>query len=255
MAKDSRTDTKRKRLEFGPHKYYAVNLILARWLRHYAVPNQQYCYVTLGGTELRDVANVAWIDRLLASAIVSYENDSERADMARNTAASLVEAGLPVSIVEDDIFCYERDSDLPHIFFVDLTGICKPIPYQKEFRNWLDRDVLRPGDFLLVTSHLGSVKWAQALRYYDAEFRELRSFERAERQRLYYLCHPALVLRRALLSRGLERELRLRPVGSVRYQDRSAMGLYGILVEEGETSLQLLVDEAPFWNTKASAWQ
>ena len=255
MSKRSRRNTKRKRLEFGPHKYYAVNLLLARWLRQYAVPNQQYVYVTLGGTELRDVANVAWIDRLLASAIFSYENDSARAGMARSTATPLIEAGLPVSIIEDDIFCYERNSDVPHIFFIDLTGICKPIPYQARFRTWLDREVLRPGDFLLVTSHLASVNWAEVLRYYDAEFRELRSFEYGEKKRLYYLCHPALVLRQALLSAGLEQELRLRPVGSVRYQDRSSMGLYGILVEEGDTTLRLLVDEAPFWNTRASAWQ
>ena len=250
MAQRSHTGTRRRRLVFGPHKYYAVNLILARWLRHYAVADQEYCYVTLGGTELRDVANVIWIDRLLASSIVSYENDAENASMARSTATSLARVGLAVSIIEDDIFGYERDSDLPHIFFVDLTGICKPIPYEDEFRNWFERDVLRPGDFLLVTSHLASVRWPEALRYYDSEFRELRSFKVDEKKSLYYLSHPAFVLRRALLSTGMERELRLRPVGSVRYQDTTSMGLYGIVVEEGDTSLRLLVEEVPFWNTR-----
>ena len=251
MSKRSSRDAKRRRLVFGPNKYYAVNLVLARWLRHYAVANQEYCYVTLGGTELRDVANVVWIDELLGSAIISYENDSARAGLARETAALMAQRGLAVSIMEGDIFCYERDSDLPHIFFVDLTGICQPIPYEDEFRDWLERDVLRAGDFLLVTSYLGT----QALMHYDSEFRELRSFRFQEKRKLYDRCHPAFVLRRALLSTGLERELRLRPVGSVRYRDSSSMGLYGILVEEGDTSLRLLVDEVRFWNTKKALWQ
>jgi len=230
MSQSSKRDARRERLIFGPNKYYAINLILARWLRHYAVTDQEYCYVTLGGTELRDVANIVWIDELLGSAIVSYENDAARADLARETAASIAGRGVAVLIMEDDIFSYERDSDIPHIFFVDLTGICKPTPHADEFRSWFERDVLRAGDFLLVTSHLGT----QALKHYDSEFRELRSSGPQEKRKLYDRCHPAFVLRRALLSTGLEEELRLRPVGSVRYRDSSTMGLYGILIEEGE---------------------
>ena len=250
MSQRSNVSARHRRLAFGPHKYYAVNLILARWLRHHAVPAQEYCYVTLGGTELRDVVNIGWIDHLLASVVISYEKNSVDALLARDTADSLSMRGLTTAIIEDDIFCYQRKSDLPHIFFVDLTGICKPIPYQDAFRDWFERDVLRPGDFLLVTSHLSSVNWSRALRYYDSEFRELRSFRFREKQHLYYLAHPAFVLRRALLSKGLEQELRLRPVGSVRYKDSSSMGLYGIVLEEGQTSLRLLVEDVPFSNTK-----
>lgn len=251
MSRRSSRDAKQKRLIFGPNKYYAINLVFARWLRHYAVANQEYCYVTLGGTELRDVANVVWIDELLGSDIISYENDSGKAGLARRTAASMAENGLAVSVIEGDIFSYERTSDLPHIFFLDLTGICKPIPYESEFRDWLERDVLRVGDFLLVTSYLGR----QELRLYDSEFRELRSFRYGEKRRLYDRCHPTFVLRRALLSMGLERELRLRPVGSIRYRDSSSMGLYGILVEEGDTNLRFLVEEVPFYNTRKALWQ
>ena len=250
MTPRPRRDARRKRLVFGPHKYYAVNLILARWLRHYAVAGQEYCYVTLGGTELRDVANVAWIDDRLTATVMSYESDSARANMARSAAGSLRKAGLIVPIIENDIFTYERDCDLPHIFFVDLTDTCKPVPYQGEFRTWFEQDVLRPGDFLLITSRLASVRSGQALTYYDSEFRELRSSKSGEKKRLYYSCHPAFVLRRALLSTGLEQELRLRPVGSVRYQDSTSMGLYGILVEKGNTSLRVLVEDVPFWNTR-----
>lgn len=251
MSQRSSRDAKQRRLVFGPNKYYAISLVLARWLRHYAVANQEYCYVTLGGTELRDVANVLWIDELLGSDIISYENDSGKAGLARQTAASMARKGLAVSIIEGDIFSYERSSDVPHIFFVDLMGICKPIPYEGEFRDWLGRDVLRAGDFLLVTSYLGR----QELKLYDPEFRELRSFRYQEKRKLYDRCHPAFVLRRALLSLGLERELRLRPVGSIRYRDSSSMGLYGILVEEGDSNLRLLVEAVPFYNTRKAVWQ
>lgn len=253
MAKRSNARARSRGLIFGPNKYYAVNLLLARWVRHYAVPAQQYCYVTLGGTELRDVANIGWIDQSLASVVISYEDDARKAKLAIAAAESLTRQGFTISVVEGDIFCYERKIDLPHIFFVDLTGICKPIPYQDEFKEWFERDVVRPGDFLLVTSHLSRVKWGAALACYDSEFRELRSFRFEEKRNLYYRAHAGFVLRRALLAIGLEHELRLRPVGSVCYRDSSSMGLYGLLLEEGQTSLQLLVKNVPFWKTKSAS--
>src|SRR5690242_10918850 len=130
------------RLNFGPNKYAALNLLLARWLRHYS--NQStYCYVTLGGTELRDVANLSWIDNTLTSKVFSYEQDKNRYTLALETANEFKAKGVNVEIRKEDIFQYRRQCDLPHIYFIDLFGQCKRNSYQREFKTWFDNDVIR----------------------------------------------------------------------------------------------------------------
>jgi hypothetical protein len=63
---------KTKRLEYGPAKYAAFHLLLCRWMRHHGVEGQ-FQYVTLGGTELRDIQSLHYIDDQCTSGIVSYE--------------------------------------------------------------------------------------------------------------------------------------------------------------------------------------
>src|ERR1043165_4231006 len=120
MTVTSRDREKSRRLRFGPNKYYALNLMLARWLRHHARQKQSYHYVTLGGTELRDIVNANWIDKLLVNSVVSYEKNKENLLLAQSVAAELTSRGVRVSLAEDDIFSYRRQSDDPHVFYMDL---------------------------------------------------------------------------------------------------------------------------------------
>ena len=127
-----------KRTHYGPNKYAAYHLIFSRWLRHYATP-EDYCYVTLGGTELRDVESVSFIDRRLAVDARSYEEDRERHVIAEQTAAELVRREVGVKPLHGNIFEYDRRQNLPHIFFVDLKGICAWADYYKRFGNDVSR--------------------------------------------------------------------------------------------------------------------
>src|SRR5690606_25473341 len=139
---------------------------IARWLRHFAEPHD-YRYVTLGGTELKDISHLAWIDPKLASNIVSFESDAQNYKLACNTAKSLKEAGLSLEIVNNDVFSYQRASDTPHIFCMDLFGTCD-LNYRDCFADWFVDEIIRPGDFLLVTSYLGRNKgWDKVLKQYD----------------------------------------------------------------------------------------
>jgi hypothetical protein len=198
MTRKLKASAKAKRLQFGPHKYYALNLMLARWLRHHAVPGAQYHWVTLGGTELRDIVNAGWIDRLLITAVSSFEQNAKNAALAQATADQLVTRGVHVAVINDDIFAYRREVDIPHIFYVDLMGICRPKPHLRYFADWFLYDVLRPGDLLLITSYLGrNIGWPKVLEDYDAEFRLLRYALPDEQKNMYHRAHPLFVLNRA----------------------------------------------------------
>ena len=254
MKQKSKASKKAKRLKFGANKYYALNLMLARWLRHHALQGSQYHYVTLGGTELHDIVNAGWIDRLLISAVSSYETDEETAALAQATANQLATKGVHVSVINEDIFTYRRDSETPHIFFLDLFQPCRPTPYLRHFSDWFLHDVLRPGDLLLITSYLGrNPGWTKVLQDYDAEFRQLRYEIFAQQKELYHLAHPLLVLHRALTETGLQEEVALRALGTIRYFDTSTMGLYGITLQDGVTTLSELLTNVPFWNTSHSS--
>jgi hypothetical protein len=256
MKRMSKASAKAKRLRFGANKYYALNLMLARWLRHHAVPGGGYHYVTLGGTELRDIVNAGWIDRLLITSVSSYEENEKNAALAEVTAVQLASKGVHVSILNDDIFTYRREIAAPHIFYVDLMGICRPRPYLQHFSDWFLHDVLRSGDLLLITSYLGrNIGWPKVLEEYDSEFRQLRFDLLADRKEMYHRAHPLFVLNRALTASGLQEELALRPLGTIRYMDTSSMGLYGIALQEGSTTLPGLLTDLPFWNTNQASIQ
>lgn len=243
------------RLKFGPSKYAALNLLIAKWLRHYAEPNQSYCYVTLGGTELYDVTNLSWMDGRLTQVVLSYEQDQKKVRLANATANHFRDKGVNVEIVPDDIFQYRRKFDMPHVFYLDLLGICSPDPYRREFKIWFENEVIQPKDLLLITSYLGrNVGWDKLLQPYDSEFRFLRISTLEEKKRIYHTSHPVFVLNRALADSGLGKELGVYCFGAIRYRDSSVMGLYGVICEEGTTDLNLTVAQAPYFDAISRDW-
>lgn len=244
-----------RRLKFGPNKYAALNLLIAKWLRHLAIQNQSYCYVTLGGTELHDVAYLSWLDARLTQAVFSYEQDPQRFRLANVTAKVFRERGVDIEIIADDIFKYRRRQNLPHVFYMDLLGMCTPDPYRREFKVWFENDVIQPGDLLLITSYLGrNVGWGRVLQLFDSEFRFLRVSSLEEKKKLYNIMHPFFVLNRALTDAGLKNELKLNCFGSIRYRDTSVMGLYGIACEEGVSNLNSMTSTAPFFDVINRNW-
>jgi len=206
----------------------------------------------LGGTELHDVANFSWIDNLLTSSVISYEQDDKRYRLARTTAERLRSKGVDVQVVQDDIFRYRRplDCDIPHIFYLDLLDTCKPDPYRREFKVWFDNEVIRPGDLLLITSYLGrNPGWGKVLQRFDADFRTLRVNSFEDKKRMYEKAHPIMVLNKALLDSGLKDELSLSCLGTVKYRDSSVMGLYGVVCEEGQANLAAMIANVSLFNT------
>jgi|SRR5882724_1727858 len=244
------------KLLFGANKYCALNQMLAKWLRDCGSPTQTYCYVTLGGTELRDVSYVAWIDRRLTSRVISFEQDATRHRLAQQTVTKLREKGVNAEAIPDDIFSYRRSANgPPHIFYLDLLGICSPNPYRREFKIWFENDVLRAGDVLLITSYLGrNPGWDKVLGQFDSEFRLLRVSSLQEKRQLYDVFHPMFVLFRSLIDSGLSSELSLRCFGSVKYRDTSIMGLYGIVCVERSSNLADTLTGTPFFNSLTDTW-
>lgn len=228
-------------LKYGSNKYSALNLLLAKWLRHEATPGP-YEYVTLGGTELVDVTNLDWIDRKLAVRVRSYEQDPERFILAEKTASRLREQGVEIEVFADDLFSYNRKSDLPHIFYLDLFKIFRPVAYQKELADWFDNLVIRPGDFLIITSYLGKrTPWDKVLSPFESEFSFLNIASKEKKQILYNTYHPAMVLYRAMLQFRIDEEIKIKPLCHIKYFDTSNMGLYGILCQEGRSVLKEIV--------------
>src|SRR5438034_385744 len=112
-----------RRLAYPGNKYAAFHLLLCRWLRHHAqaVP---YQYVTLGGTEFRDVISVHFVDPDLLGQAISFEGDAGRFALASQTAAALRAGGMQIEVQHGNIFStFTRQTDAPHIFFLDLLGI------------------------------------------------------------------------------------------------------------------------------------
>ncbi len=81
-------------LKYGPRKYASLHLILSRWLRHDAERSAGYIYVTLGGTELRDIQSLRFIDSRLTSKVFSYEEDAEHYKLALRSAERIKSLGL-----------------------------------------------------------------------------------------------------------------------------------------------------------------
>jgi hypothetical protein len=218
--------------------------MLSRWLRASERANE-YVYVTLGGTELRDIQCLKFIDPALVSKVVSYEEDNERFKVAIQRAAALRGEGLDIEVVHGDFFSYKRRSALPHIFFLDLIGICAWGDYASAFGELFQNEVVREGDLLMITSHLGhNLGMPKIQSTFSGEFSVLGIHEAREARQAYRCAHPSFTLFRALNARALDSELRVKCLGCIKYRDNSPMGLYGFSIEPGTTELKLLVRDA-----------
>ena len=108
---------------YGGSKYAAFHLLLARWLRHHC-SKSEYRYVTLGGTELRDCQSLHFIDPAFLRGANSCEEHAARYSAAVEMASELQQIGTCVLVQQQNIFNFQRKSDLPHFFFFDFEGTC-----------------------------------------------------------------------------------------------------------------------------------
>jgi len=225
----------RERIVFGPSKYAAFHLLLSRWLRHYA-KKSKYCYVTLGGTELKDIQSVYFIDPELTCNAVSFERIQQRHALAEVTAARLAPSGISITTVRQDIFTFQRQSETPHFFFVDIEGAFASADYYLRFAQMLRDEVLREDDVLFVTSYLGrNPGWERVFQRYDGEFRALGIEDSDSKRKWYRLAHPSFTLFQALAEADLQQQLNFECVGCVEYRDTSSMGLYAYTISPGRT--------------------
>ena len=235
-----------QRLHYGSRKYAALHLLFARWLRVYADPEQQYHYVTLGGTELSDIQSVRFINQGLATKAVSYETVKNRYRLALDTAERLNAVGFAIDVLDGTLFSYERRSELPHIYFLDLEGICAWSDYSIQFARMFQDETIREGDCLLITSHLGhNPGWGAVRKHFSGELAVL-GIDGNDSQKLktiYRTSHPTMTLFKALCRNRIEGELQLSCFGIVKYKHpgRTTMGLYGYSISGGTTVLKTFV--------------
>jgi hypothetical protein len=233
------------KLVFGPNKYAALHLIVARWVRQYA-NNGPHCYVTLGGTELRDVSSMRFVDSELVQNVWSYEYDKERYQFAQQSASVLQSQGIPIQVKHGSIWNHTRSSDLPHLFYIDLLGICAWSDYDVQLAAMFQNEVIREGDGLLITSHLGHNRGLPAIRkHFGGEFDVLGldSSNDDVVKNTFRRTHPSLTLYKALSLNGIQSELSVRCFGAVKYKDKSPMGIYGYSISAGTTNLSGLVND------------
>ncbi len=246
------------RLVFGPSKYAAFNLVVARWLRKSAIPAQRYRYVTLGGTELYDVANLHWVNNRLIHSVVSYELKKTNYEVAEQNANRFRAKGIDIQIINGDIFDYRRNTeeDLPHIYYIDFTGIVGRAQSETAFATWFDREVILPGDFLLITSCLGGRKpIMKKIPEFTGEFKKLKVQSLEEQIKVYQTAHPLFVLSRAVIDAGLKSVLNLDCLGGVKYRARKeVMGLYGITCQSGHIILNSVSLNIPFFDMVKKDW-
>lgn len=245
-------------LNFGPGKYAALNLMLARWFRTTPTPTRKWRYVTLGGTELYDIANLSWIDRDLIVSALSYETERPEFTRAEETASRFKSKGIQVDVLNDDIFKYRKglNNEKPHIYYIDITGVFWRTQYQSLFKTWFDREVIQPGDLILITSYLGArIPMKQRVPEFRAEFIKLRISSSEQQTRFYEVLHPLFVLARALVDAGLDDEVRMRCLGCVKYRaNKAPMGLYGLVCESGKARLASMASQVPCFDTITRDW-
>lgn len=238
--------TPSERLEYGPKKYAALHLLLGRWIRLYGEPGRSYCYVTLGGTELKDIESLRFVDLKLTSSIWSYESNQGRFNLAQARAAELAASGVTIELQHATLFSHQRTSDLPHIFFLDLEGICAWGDYDRRFADMFQNEVIREGDCLLITSHLGHHPGLDKIReHFGGEFAVLGIDENNNNivRNIFRRAHPSMTLFKALSLNGIQSELALRCFGIVKYRDGAPMGIYGYAVSPGNTELATFVGD------------
>jgi hypothetical protein len=241
--------TSSERLIYGPRKYAGLHLLLCRWLRLYGAQGTAYSYVTLGGTELRDIHSLRFIDEALTTTVCSYEIDRNKHGLAQTTATEFIPFSIDLTVLHGSFFSYIRISDRPHIFFLDLPGICAWSDYDAQFAEMFQQETIREGDCLLITSHLGHNPGIHKIReHFSGELAVLGidSSDDAQVKRLFRRSHPTMTLFKALCLKSIQSELHLRCFGIVKYHDekRTPMGIYGYAVSAGSTELSRLVADA-----------
>ncbi len=238
-----------RRLTYPGNKYAAFHLLLCRWLRHHAQP-RPYQYVTLGGTEFRDVLSLHFIDPDLVGQAISFEGNAGRFGLASQTATALQADGIQIEVQFGNIFSmFTRQSATPHIFFIDLLGICAFGNYVELFGEMFQQETIRENDCLLITSYLPArVGWPRVYSAFDGEFRLLGASTVAEKKNCYTRLHPSFTLYRALRRVDLQDTLALTCFGGIAYRSRSLMGVYGYAIDAGTTQFNVFATNSP-WHT------
>ena len=236
-----------RRLSYPGNKYAAFHLLLCRWLRHHA-QTTSYQYVTLGGTEFRDAVSLHFVDPDLLGQAVSFEGHGGRFTIATETAASLRAGGMQIEVRRGNILTtFTRESTDPHLFFIDLTGICAFGNYVERFGKMFQNEIIREGDCLIITSYLPArVGWTRVYSTFEGEFRLLGASTISEKQSCYTRHHPSFTLYRALRRVDLEDTIALNCFGGVAYRSKSPMGVFGYTVELGTTQLDTFANNSPW---------
>jgi hypothetical protein len=236
------------RLKYGHKKYAALHLMLFRVLRH--AHDTDHVYVTLGGTEFRDVQSLRFIDPRLTSSVISFVHDKTRYRLAATTAEELRAQGIPLTVLNKSFFDFERRNSSPHIFFLDLEGICAWGGYSEKLGQMFQDEAIREGDSLLITSSLGRDRGIEEIvKTFSGEFAVL-NVTADEARRVYRRSHPSFTLYKALNQKGLTRELGISCLGCIKYRDASPMGIYGYSIAEGATDFKQLINgsEIPYYD-------
>jgi hypothetical protein len=157
------------------------------------------------------VRSIHFIDPELLGHARSFEELAGRFAVASATAEVLRQHGMDIEVTQGNLFStFSRDSSSPHIFFVDLEGICAFGNYMHLFGDFFQNQTIRENDCLLITSYLPPrVGWPLVYSTFEGEFRLLGARTNAEKQDCYTRLHPSFTLYRALRLVDLQDELSL----------------------------------------------
>jgi hypothetical protein len=232
-------------LKYGARKYAAFSLLISRWIRSGGAHAKNYVYVTLGGTELADIKSLYFIDPGFVAQTVAFEVDRDRFQLATQAKTAMQSTGINLTVSSSNLFDYKRVNDAPHIFYIDLLGVFAWSDYDVRVGKMFQREVIKEGDCVLITSHLGHRPGIEAVRKtYSGELSVLGVSDEDEIAQLYRRGHPSFTLFKALTRYRLARELNLKCFGCVKYRDTTPMGIYGYVVSSGMTELRELIDDS-----------
>lgn len=224
---------------------------------------KQIGYVTFGGEDLYDAMDLVGVFSIREHdiAIVSYEHDQRRAEASQSCAVAttlsqvetitidIVPTSFPVTV--DRIQAIRRGRQM--IYFLDHTGTFR----EKEaagLDTLLDAELLRAGDFLLVTSCLTPrvMHNANIMAKYDRSFRLMfgaRRIDNEFRGRNHVDLFIALALsRRAGRLRGVAHvpSVVATLLAKFKYRDtRAPMGLWLYRIDQRQTA-QCRMSDVPF---------
>ena len=233
-----------ERLRYGAWKYAAISLLVSRWSRT-TPQGQRFVYVTLAGTELGDLKSLHFIDPGLIQRAHAFEVDRGRYEIAKAAEGGFRNRGIELSVVHGNLFDYERSDHLPHLFFIDGFGIFAWSDYDARLGKMFQRQIIREGDCLIITSHLGHRPEIEHIKSsFAGELSVLGVSGDTSVGRVFRRAHTSFTLFRALSKYRLTQELNVRCFACIKYRDTTPMGLFGYIVSSGQTELRALVDDA-----------